>query len=840
MRRKKTRKRLKIYVIPDQHWDPYWRYKPEVSERMGVNNIRQALDIMKENSRFKYVIAQLYLWQLFKKYFPERVEEAKRRVEEGRIEIADGGYINPDLNLPSGESLIRNFFYAKRAFEKELGVKVKCAWCMDSFGQSGQLPQIFQKLGLKFHSAKRGANKDLPGVFIWQGVDGTRIFFDRQPMAHHGITAFPPFSVLPSIVNPNEKLEKLVRPIAFPLALIALYLPDLYLWISTKGRVRSFQSALKYLAKFFPDGHIFIPHGFLADGARPNAWIEYICRVYSSLSRNKMFIALPSDFLKHLEKIKSTLSLIKGELNGPTEPDGEPFGALPGSYSARIDVKQRARKIERLLYLTEFLETVKMLEGGKYRDSIELWKTKSLTDFHDGICGTLTDDNYKILRQESLSLIKKLRRIVAEDFKILAGKQAILNPLPWLRQGLVKLDKKWQLVEALPASFGPVKKVSLDKKFTINLRKKILITPFYKVRWENGIEVYQNNQRLTGEKFGRIRIQDEDGDTYFWNVSGEYWDKIMSVNLVKRNNFQIALLISSKWRKTKIFQEINFYLHTPRIEFSTLIVNQAENVRFQVHLPFTTNLEDSTIEREIPAGFIREGESTGQTTWHKRFGEKYAYYDRIKCVQNWIHFKSGEKGIAIFNDGLPEHEIVGQTCLVTLLRCVGRVGTEGKGLDKIHPTNVPWRAGSPHPIPLAQERGIYKFRYTVCPIKREEVARECYEFLFPLMFVHGKNKKEKNFWLFSTSDPGVIPLAIKKAEDKDAVVVRLLETEGKERNVELRLNPEFHFKYVKIANLMEETTVFVPISDIRLEDGTTKRVITIRMKSQEIVTLILE
>ncbi len=813
-----------IYVAPGQHWDLLWKRSPRVSERMGVNNIRRALDIMKENPRFKYVLDQLYLWEAFQRHFSGRKEELRRRVKEKRIELSNGGYLNPDFNIPSGESLIRNFFYTKNTFKKEFGVEVKTVWCEDSFGQSGQLPQIFKKLGLEFHTAKRGASKDLPGVFLWQGVDGSQIFFDRQPMAHHGITSFPPFSVIPSIENPKERLEELVKPIGLPLALMAIYLPDLYLWVSTKGRVHTFRAALKCLVEAAPDNHIFIPHGFLADGARPNAWIEYFSRVYSELSGNKMFISTPSEYLEHLKKIQDRLLVVKGELNGPTEPDGEPFGAMPGSYSARMGVKQRIRKMERGLYQLELLETMKMLQGDKYRDTIDLWKSKFITDFHDSACGTLIEDNYNFAKQKALAVIKKAEQRIAKNLSVLAGKKSVFNPLPWERTDLVG----GQLVTAEALGLNEFKTAEVKERFTLANEKKELLTPFYRVTWQNGLQIYRQGERITGEKFARIRVQDEKGDTYFWNLSNEYWDEVETTEIEERSAYRVVLKIVSHWRKTRIIQRLHFYLHTPRIDFKTSVDNKEKDMRIQVHFPLNMEMDKAVVEREIPGGFIREGESTGQASWQERFGEKYAYYDRIKCVQNWIHFGSGEKGIAIFNDGLPEHEIVGQACFITLLRCVGRVGTEGKGLNKIKPAEVPWRAGSPHPIPLAQEQGRHTFRYAICPCQRKEAAGRCYEFLFPLLFVSGKNKKEKSLSPFSISDSSVIPMAIKKAEDKKAVIVRLLETEGKDKEIEIRLNPEFHFKSAKLTNLMEES-----IKDLKLE----KNKIILSIKAQEIVTL---
>lgn len=832
---------MKIYVVPTHHWDPYWTFAPEVSEKMGVRNLRKVLDIIRENPDFKYTIGQVYLWELFKKYFPERIAEFKKRVAEGKITMACGGYVNPDFNLPSGESLIRQLAFCKRTWQEEFGVNPEIVWIQDSFGQPASLPQIFSKLGLKFHTAKRGAKKDLPAIFLWEGIDGSRVFFDRQPLGHHGIVfmpsfMFPAFSAVPNRIKPWEKLEKIARfPLFFfPLALLALYLPDFNLWAATKGSFWRFGSALKHLKKLYPAGKIFLPHGFGFDGALPFGYITKLAKIYSFLSKDEMFVASPSEFLKDLEKRKDKLQVIRGELNGPHKKYGEASGALPGTYSARIDVKQRAREMEKLLYLAEFLEILKYLQGGDYQDLTEIWKSKFLTDFHDGICGSLTDENYKILKKKGNSVVKECERIIKNDLRVLPPAKAVLNPLPWERKGVVRMNGKLNLVKAPPMGIHPIETLEPDGKFEVSQKEKTLTTPFYKVDWKNGLKISQNQRLITGDKFARFRLQKENGDAYFWDVFQEKWDKVKSIELIECNEARAVLAIKSRVGKIRIEQRVYFYTHTPRVDFSTEVQNWEKNVRLQVHLPFNLGVKTREIIREIPAGFLKEGESPGQAKWKDIFGEKFAYYDNIKCVQNWIYLPSeasAKEGVAIFNDGLPEHEIIDNTCFLTLLRCVGRVGTEGKGLfKKFQPKNVPWRASSPHPIPLAQEQGTHEFRYAFYPGKREDIVRECYNFLFPLIFCGGKGNANE-FSLFSISDKNVIPLAIKKAEKSRGIVIRLLETEGAEKEVEIKFNPAINFRTARLTDLMEEK-----ISDLFIENNTIK----LQLKPQEIATLILE
>lgn len=840
------KQKMKIYVALQPHWDPWWSFAPEISEKMGVGNVRKALDIMRENPEFNYVVDQVYLWELLKKHFPERIDEFKQRVKEGKIGLTCGGFVNPDLNLPSGESLIRQLAHCQRVWKEELGAKSEVVGIMDSFGQSGQLPQIFSKLGLKYHTAKRGPSRGLPAVFVWEGVDGSRIIFDRQPLGHHGITQFPPFSVIPNRFEPNEELEKFVRSsgvLSFLAFQIAYHLPDISLWIAIKTSFWRFKSAFDYLKKLYPENCIYIPHGFGFDGAMPFDWISHFCKTYSKLTKNEMKVCLPADFFRAVEGFRDKLAVIKGELNGPTKLDGEAYGALPAAASTRIRTKQISRQNERLLYLAEFLETmIKPCGSSQCRNFTDLWVLKFRTDFHDGICGSLTDDNHQILRKDAVFLKESCEKIIKANLEFLASADSVFNPLPWPRKDLIERNKKTELIEVRAAGFSPARTVKPEGRLGFNAETCVLFTPFYKIEWlNNNLEISKLipllnrgtdkkiGPRITGEKFARHRIQNENGDAYFWDLSGEEWDEVKSIKVIECNDFRATLEIKTKIRNLEISQLLYFYAHTPRIDFKVKLNNQEKDIRLQVHLPFVKDAQG--IFREIPAGFLKEGESSGQATWKERLGEQYAYYDNMKCVQNWIFFDSGEGGVAIFNDGLPEHEIVGNSCYITLLRCIGRVGTEGKGiLGKFKPENVPWRAGSNHPIPLAQEQGEHEFRYGICFCEKEEVARHAYEFLFPLIYCENGTAKE-NISLFSISDKNVIPLAVKKAERENAIALRLLDAEGKEKEVEIRFNPVLGFKSIRITNLMEETLSEKPIA----EDGMVK----IKFGAQEIITLLL-
>ena len=92
--------------------------------------------------------AQAYVWMEEK--YPDLFKEIQQRVKEGRWEIVGGMWVEPDLNMPSGESLVRQILIGKRYFQQKFGVDARIGWNPDSFGYNWQLPQIYKRSGLDY------------------------------------------------------------------------------------------------------------------------------------------------------------------------------------------------------------------------------------------------------------------------------------------------------------------------------------------------------------------------------------------------------------------------------------------------------------------------------------------------------------------------------------------------------------------------------------------------------------------------------------------------------------------------------------------------------------------
>jgi alpha-mannosidase len=172
----------KLYMIGNAHIDIPWLWPWPESMSVGLSTFRAALDRMNEFPDFKFTAssAQLYEWAAAAD--PSLIAEIRRRVDEGRWGVVGGWWIEPDVNIPNGESLIRQGLYGQRVFQQLLGHTAVVGFNPDSFGHPGTLPQILKLQGMDSYVFMRpgATEKQLPAdVFWWRGEDGSRVLAYR-------------------------------------------------------------------------------------------------------------------------------------------------------------------------------------------------------------------------------------------------------------------------------------------------------------------------------------------------------------------------------------------------------------------------------------------------------------------------------------------------------------------------------------------------------------------------------------------------------------------------------------------------------------------------------------
>lgn len=137
-------KQFTIRAVGNSHIDMAWLWPWTETVEVVRNTFRSALDLMREYPDFKFTMSSARTYEWMEEKYPDLFQEIERRVKEGRWEIVGGMWVEPDLNMPAGESLTRQILVGKRYFRQKFGVDTKIGWNPDSFGYNAQLPQIYK------------------------------------------------------------------------------------------------------------------------------------------------------------------------------------------------------------------------------------------------------------------------------------------------------------------------------------------------------------------------------------------------------------------------------------------------------------------------------------------------------------------------------------------------------------------------------------------------------------------------------------------------------------------------------------------------------------------------
>ena len=168
-------------VFGQSHLDLAWLWPVEETMRKSARTYSNQLALMEEYPQYRFLLCEPPILEYLKRYYPNVWQRVKEKVAEGAIYPEGALWVESDTNIPSGESLIRQFVWGKRWYRKELGVDAKMAWMPDTFGFSAALPQIMKKCQVPYFATQKLIRQDpecepFPyNVFWWEGMDGSRV-----------------------------------------------------------------------------------------------------------------------------------------------------------------------------------------------------------------------------------------------------------------------------------------------------------------------------------------------------------------------------------------------------------------------------------------------------------------------------------------------------------------------------------------------------------------------------------------------------------------------------------------------------------------------------------------
>lgn len=164
-----------LYMICNAHIDPVWLWQRQEGIAEAISTFRVAARFCEEYEGFVFNHNESLLYEWVEQYEPALFERIQRLVKEGKWRIMGGWYLQPDCNVPCGESFLRQIEVGNRYFMEKFGVKPTTAINFDPFGHSRGLVQILAKTGYDSYVFMRPIDMIPEHNFVWKGYDGSTV-----------------------------------------------------------------------------------------------------------------------------------------------------------------------------------------------------------------------------------------------------------------------------------------------------------------------------------------------------------------------------------------------------------------------------------------------------------------------------------------------------------------------------------------------------------------------------------------------------------------------------------------------------------------------------------------
>jgi alpha-mannosidase len=172
-----------IHCVGHAHIDMNWMWSWPETVAVTHDTFATVLKLMDEFPDFCFTQSQASVYALIKKYDPDLLAKIKKRVQEGRWEVAAVHWVEGDKNLASGESLARHLLYTRQFTQENFGLNpedLPLDWEPDTFGHALTIPAIVSRGGVKYYYMCRGGEYEKPPIFWWQAPDGSRILVNLE------------------------------------------------------------------------------------------------------------------------------------------------------------------------------------------------------------------------------------------------------------------------------------------------------------------------------------------------------------------------------------------------------------------------------------------------------------------------------------------------------------------------------------------------------------------------------------------------------------------------------------------------------------------------------------
>ncbi len=732
--------RGRLAVAGHAHIDLAWLWPMAETQRKAVRTFHTVAGLLDRNPEMTFTQSSAELYEQAREADPDLFARIRDYVAAGRWEPAGGMWVEPDMNLTSGESIVRQLLYGQRWFERELCGRHTVAWLPDCFGFTPALPQLLAGAGITaFCTTKLSwseTNRFPHDLFWWEGLDGTRI------LAHC-------FSGYNGDTTPEALLD---------------------VWRRYRGKQVHAESLYT------------IGHG--DGGGGPTA------EMIGDLRELASFPALPVVAFDRLEAFFGRL-LQAAAARPPPTWTGELYLELHrGTYTSQGRTKRRHRQAERDLVAAEVVGSLCELAGSgrPAADLRRAWRLLLRNQFHDILPGSSIAEVHAQAEAELGEVVATAAGAIESGLARLlpsvtpAGERAAsllvnpdLSPRP-LRAVLAEPLPGAQAVDGGWAVTGPDAVAGLEA--AVVLRAESPSTPAVATREglanaclqvriaEDGtlasvLDRRWDREVLAGPGNQLWAYVDKPRAWDAWDIDASYVSQgealgaPESIEVVEPGPHRAAIRLRWRYHASTVVQDVRLWANSPRLEFATRIDWDDRRLLLKTRFPLAVRSTRASFETAFG---VVERPTHRNTSWDEaRFevpGHRFA------------DLSEAGYGVALLNDGRYGHHALGSELGLSLLR-------------------------SPvYPDPRADE-GQHEFTYALLPHAgtwlEGGVLAEAEDLNRPLLALPCRADGPGRLRPVAVEGLPLGLAALKPAEDGGGLVLRLYEPQGARGAAVLRL-----------------------------------------------------
>ena len=718
---------FQLSAIGHAHIDTAWLWPLAETYRKCVRSFSSVLAYMERYPEFRFACSQAQQYEWMREREPELFARIKQKVDGGQWIPVGGSWVEPDCNLPSGESLARQLIFGQRFFRKHFGRICNEFWQPDVFGYNGQLPQLMRLAGMtRFLTQKLSWNKfNKPEhqSLRWQGIDGSEV------TAH-----FPPADTYNSVASVRE-------------------LCDARAWFKDHPSSQ----------------HGFMLYGDGDGGAVPTPHMLEVLRRAKDLQGLPRTEQRSSDeFFGLLEAEEHELPLLVGELY---------FEFHRGTYTTQAKTKLGNRRSEDLLHDVEFLSAVagRLGRAGYPADELErAWKCVLTNQFHDILPGSSIGIVYEEAERDYATLEKDLgglRERVAQSLVEPGDSPLPLNTLPFSRRELVEHPRAGLLwVECEPYAIGRLAEAPEQVSLTTLERGGFLLeNAALRAELLPDGSVVSLLHRASGRETltapGNVfeLYDDQPNECDAWDIDPFHLETrrqcppAHDVRVLASGGLRAALQFERRiGQKSTLRQVVRLDAGARRLEFHTEIDWQETHKLLKVAFPADVRAMNATYEMQF--GVVER--PTHYNTRHD-----FAKYE--VPGHRFADLSEHGFGLALLSDCKYGYSTLHGTMRLSLLRA---------------PT-------SPDPkADIGQHRFAYALYPHQGSWQDAAVVAEARRFGVPVVWTRGKAAPRS---FFASDDPNLVIDTVKKSDEGYALVLRLYEAHGARGRARIRTSLPF-------------------------------------------------